>query len=76
MKQNEANRLRLDILKALNVFIENEFAGNQSKAAEFLGENRQNFYKYLSGERSGIDKLLDLLIKTQKYQFTYKIKKC
>ena len=75
MKFDETNKLKTSIIEALKNFIDEEFSGNQSKAAEFLGESRFNLKKYLVGDRRGLDKLIDLLKKTKKYEFTFKIKK-
>ena len=75
MDLNKTNKIRSSVLDALKTFIENEFSGNKAAASKFLGEDPKNFHKYLSGERAGLDKLIDLLEKTKKYEFSFKIKK-
>ena len=56
-------------------FIEKQFSGNKAKAAEFLGETKMTLNKYLKGHRAGIEKLVDLLEKTKKYEVILKVKK-
>ena len=69
-------KLKKSLLKALENFIDEQFNGNASKAAEYLGEDRKNFHKYLNGTRSlSLEKGLDLLEKTKKFEFTFKIKR-
>ena len=75
MKLEKQNKLRATIIKTLKAFVDEEFSGNQSKASISLGESRKTLNKYFTGDRAGLDKLIDLLEKTKKYEFTFKIKK-
>ena len=68
-------KLRHDALTAVKDFIANEFNGNQSRAAQFLGVSRGDLALYLNGHRKGLDKLVNLLEKTKIYEFSYKIQK-
>ena len=75
MNQDKIKKIRISIIERLNDFIDDEFNGNKSKAAEYLGESRMILNSYLNGHREGLIKLIELLDKTKKYEFTFKIKR-